>query len=153
MKHQKVIPCNSQSTNLLQHVKLKNSNMCQNKISKSMLNPYQSPQIVVINNYYSSNGSPEGIQQKTVKSNFIQDKKMDFKTNKANTLECGEIIRKDFNGNEIIRKGKHRISYIDKVSKNRFANIIEIESFKEFNKEEEDFDNKHNKGNSCCIMY
>ena len=153
MKQHKVIPCNSQSTNLLQHVKLKNTNMFPNKISKSMLNPYQSPQIVVINNYYSSNVSPERIQQKTVKSNFIPANVLDFHHNKEHLKQCGELIRKDFNGNEIIRKGKHRISYIDKVTKNRFANIIEIESFKEFNKEEDDIDNKHNNGNSCCIMY
>ena len=153
MKQQKVIPSNSQSTNVLQHVKLQNTNMFPNKISKSMLNPYQPPQIVVINNYYSSNISPEQIQTKTVKSNFTPSNVITFSPNKESLKQCGELIRKDFNGNEIIRKGKHRISYIDKVSKHRFANIIEIESFKEYNKEEDDIDNSHNNGNSCCIIY
>ena len=152
MKQQKIIPCNSQSTNVLQHVKLKNTNMFPNKISKSMLNPYQPPQIVVINNYYSSNISPEQIQPKTVKSNYTPSNVTPFSPNKEPLKQNGELIRKDFNGNEIIRKGKHRISYIDKVSKNRFANIIEIESFKEYNKEK-DIDHNYNNGNSCCIIY
>ena len=153
MKQHQLIPCNSQSTNVLQHVKLKNTNMFQNKISKSMLNPYQAPQIVVINNFYSSNGSPERIQQKAFRSNFPQEKRIDLQKVKENAKECCEVIRKDFNGNEIIRKGKHRISYIHKVTKHRFANIIEIESFKEFNKEDDDIDNRNNSGNSCCIVY
>lgn len=135
-------PSNSKSTNLLQHPILKNSCTFPQKISKSMLSPNQTPQIVVINNYYSAGGNTE--QKK--EGNSIQDKKVIDDG-------CKMKIRVDVNGNEIKKKGKHKVSFIDKVSKHRFVHVVEIESFKEFNKEEEELYVNKNHSNSCCGVF
>ena len=135
-------PSNSQSTNLLQHPILKNSCTFPQKISKSMLSPNQTPQIVVINNYYSASG---GTEQKK-EGNVLQEKKV--------SNECvKQKIRVDVNGNEIKKKGKHKVSFIDKISKNRFVHVVEIESFKEYNKEDEELYVNKNHSNSCCGVF
>ena len=106
-----------------------------------MLSPNQTPQIVVINNYYSAGG---GNAEQKKEGNSIQENKV---------INDGKMkIRVDVNGNEIKKKGKHKVSFIDKVSKHRFVHVVEIESFKEFNKEEELYVNK-NHNNSCCSVF
>ena len=58
--------------------------------------------------------------------------------------------RTDINGNLICKHGKQKISFIDKITNNKFVEIINVESFKEYNKMEEvsHFSNKNN----CCII-
>ena len=57
--------------------------------------------------------------------------------------------RYDIFGNLITPGGKQKISFIDKVTKNNFVEVIKIENFKEYNKMEEV---PHKSGNGCCLI-
>ena len=58
--------------------------------------------------------------------------------------------RRDRYGNLITKKGKQKVTFIDKVENKKFEVIVNIESFKEFNKTEE-FRSKH-VNNGCCYI-
>ena len=63
--------------------------------------------------------------------------------------------RKDAFGNEIKKKNKKkiRVSFIDELHEGQpLANIIDIESFKEYNKMNANKSNYNNKFNSCCVI-
>ena len=60
--------------------------------------------------------------------------------------------RVDKYGNPIIKNGKHRITFIDQISPAYFTNIIDIESFKEYNKMEV-IPTSKNAYNSCCYLF
>ena len=60
--------------------------------------------------------------------------------------------RKDKYGNLITKKGKQKISFLDKISAASLTNIINIESFKNYNKMEEITTNG-NSYNSCCSLF
>ena len=47
-------------------------------------------------------------------------------------------------------KIKKNVKFIDKITKNKWAEIINIESFKKYNKMEEVSDS--NNHNNCCII-
>ena len=53
-------------------------------------------------------------------------------------------------GNPIERNGKQKVTFIDRITKNNFIEVIKIESFKEYNKMEEVSNNKRN--NCCSIL-
>ena len=57
--------------------------------------------------------------------------------------------RYDIYGNLITHGGKHKISFIDRVSKSNIIEIIKIESYKEYNKMEEVAPKS---GNGCCFI-
>ena len=69
------------------------------------------------------------------------------KINKAKTFETGK--RTDRFGNMIIHGGNHKVTFIDRVSKNNFTEVVKVENFKEYNKME---DISNNKGNGCCYI-
>jgi hypothetical protein len=47
--------------------------------------------------------------------------------------------------------GKHKVTFIDRITKNNFSEVIKIESFKEYNKMEEISSNNRNQCLSCTI--
>ena len=49
----------------------------------------------------------------------------------------------------IIHGGKQKVTFIDKVSKSNFTDVVKIENFKQYNKMEEP---SNNQGNNCCII-
>ena len=53
-------------------------------------------------------------------------------------------------GTPIVRGGKHKVTFIDRITKNNFVEVIKIESYKEFNKMEEVSSN--NRKNYCCLL-
>ena len=69
------------------------------------------------------------------------------KINKAKTFETGK--RTDRFGNMIIHGGNHKVTFIDRVSKNNFTEVVKVENYKEYNKME---DSSNNKGNGCCLI-
>ena len=76
------------------------------------------------------------------KNNPIKNKK-----NKLNKDEKG--VRCDRLGNEIIRGGKYKVTFIDKVTKKNFSEVIKVENYKEYNKMEEP---NSSRGNGCCLL-
>ena len=60
--------------------------------------------------------------------------------------------RVDANGNDIVKGGKHRVTFIDKITQKSFYEVINIESFKEYNKMYENKSSSNNKFNSCCVI-
>ncbi len=69
------------------------------------------------------------------------------KINKAKTFDTGKRIDKF--GNIIIHGGNHKVTFIDRVSKNNFIEVVKVENYKEYNKMEE-ISNSH--GNACCCF-
>ena len=57
--------------------------------------------------------------------------------------------RMDRNNNPIIKGGKQKVTFIDKITNSNFTEVIKVESFKEYNKMEE-VSNSHK--NNCCIL-
>ena len=58
--------------------------------------------------------------------------------------------RLDRFGCPILKGGKQRVTFIDKITKTNFVEVIKIESFKEFNKMEE-IKSSH-QTNTCCVI-
>ena len=104
-----------------------------------------------------------------LKNNFINKPNEDFQNinnnsknfkDDFNNNQIKPIIKKvkTFNkekrtdkfGNTIIHGGKQKISFIDKISKNNFVEVIKIENYKQYNKMEEP---SNNKGNNCCLLF
>ena len=56
--------------------------------------------------------------------------------------------RLDMFGVPILKGGKQKVTFIDKITKTNFVEVIKIESFKEFNKMEEVKSSNHR--NTCC---
>ena len=46
---------------------------------------------------------------------------------------------------------KHGVTFIDKITKKRFVDVVDIESFKEFNIPE-DIEEEKKQKNSCCVI-
>ena len=57
--------------------------------------------------------------------------------------------RVDRFGNPITHAGKQKVTFIDRITKNNFIEVIKVESFKEYNKMEEVSSDKKN---NCCII-
>ena len=57
--------------------------------------------------------------------------------------------RVDRNNNPITKGGKQKVTFIDRITKNNFTEVIKVESFKEYNKMEE-VSSSHK--NNCCIL-
>jgi len=70
---------------------------------------------------------------------------------KLTEKEIAKGKRFDNYGNEITKNGKQKVTFIDKVKQVNFMDVIQIESFKEYNKAEEIKENK-NSYNSCCSL-
>ena len=58
-------------------------------------------------------------------------------------------VRRDRLGNEIFHGGKYKVTFIDKVTKKNFSEVIKVENYKEYNKMEEP---SSNRGNGCCLL-
>ena len=67
------------------------------------------------------------ISEKEILSNKTSQTYQSFNTSK----------RVDRNGNEICKNGKQKVTFIDNISNNKLVDIINIESFKQYNQVEE----------------
>ena len=52
-------------------------------------------------------------------------------------------------GTPISKGGKQKVTFIDRITKSNFIEVIKVDSFKEYNKMEEVSNNKRN---SCCMI-
>ena len=52
-------------------------------------------------------------------------------------------------GIPIARGGKQKVTFLDRITKSNFTEVIKVESFKEYNKMEEVTSNRRN---TCCII-
>ena len=104
-------------------------------------------------NNLNSNNNAKNITNKEINNNAnkndLDDKNnpTNIENNKVNKNEKG--IRHDRFGNEIFRGGKYKVTFIDKVTKKNFSEVIKVENYKEYNKMEEP---KSNRGNGCCFL-
>ena len=90
-------------------------------------------------NLFKSNPNLNKVKEKNINMNPIINKVKTF--NKDN--------RTDRFGNIIIHGGKQKVSFIDKISKNQFTEVVKVENFKEYNKMENISSNQRN---VCCIL-
>ena len=97
----------------------------------------------IINENKQNNNNNKNINDKQKKN--INNSKI----NKAKTFETGK--RKDRYGNMIIHGGKQKVTFIDRVSKNNFTEVVKVENYKEYNKMEEPTESG-SRGNICCLL-
>ena len=96
--------------------------------------------------------------------NNMSNKKTDVSNDNIKNKECikntltfskeqtkSRVIDKRYDafGNLITHGGKHKVTFIDKISKNYFTEVIKVENFKEYNKMEEVSPKEHN---GCCLL-
>ena len=74
-----------------------------------------------------------------------ENKLFDYKETENNIYEYSNKKRKDKLGNPIIKHGKQKVTF-----NNKFEEIIDIESYKEFNKTQEI--KNDNVYNNCCLL-
>ena len=92
-------------------------------------------------NNLNPNNNTKNITNKEIANNLnkndLDDKNnpTNNKNNKVNKNEKG--VRHDRLGNEIFRGGKYKVTFIDKVTKKSFSEVIKVENYKEYNKMEE----------------
>ena len=104
-------------------------------------------------NNLNPNNNTKNIANKEITNNLnknnLDDKNnpTNNKNNKLNKNEKG--LRRDRFGNGIFRGGKYKVTFIDKVTKKSFSEVIKVENYKEYNKMEEP---SSNKGNGCCLL-
>ena len=92
---------------------------------------------LVINNNNNTSKSKLNINNNIV---LIQNNNNNNKSNKK---------RFDHFGNLIKTNGKQKISFIDKISNKRFQEVIDIESFKQYNI----LDIPIKQRNTCCLIF
>ena len=106
------------------------------------LNPSGSPEIFTNNhNSVINNIIPENEVQSI--NNKKEDKIKENKLNSNNNNLKGKRV--DRSGNPIIKNGKKKVSFM-----NNLAEIIKIESYKEYNKMEEV--STSSQQNNCCVI-
>ena len=111
------------------------------------LNPSGNPEIFTNNhNSVINKIIPEDEIQSI--NNKKEDKKNENMLNYNNNNKKGKRV--DRFGNPIIKKGKQKVSFMDKMTSNNFAEIIKIESYKEYNKMEEV--STSSQQNNCCVI-
>ena len=103
------------------------------------------------NNNKKQNNDPVNLKIKSsISSKDIEKKpkciQIDSTLSKVKTFNKRRIDRF---GNMITHGGKQKVSFIDKVSKINFTEVVNIENYKEYNKMEEP---TINHGNGCCLL-
>ena len=104
-------------------------------------------------NNLNTNTNTKNIANKEITNNLNKNNLDDNnnptnnKNNKLNKNEKG--VRRDRCGNEIFRGGKYKVTFIDKVTKKNFSEVIKVENYKEYNKMEE---TSNSRGNGCCLL-
>ena len=106
----------------------------------------------IINKKSTEDIKIENKQNNNNNKNISDKQKMNInssKKNKAEVFETGK--RKDRYGNIIIHGGKQKVTFIDRVSKNNFTEVVKVENYKEYNKMEEQTESS-SRGNICCCF-
>jgi hypothetical protein len=94
-------------------------------------------------NNLNSNNNTKNITSKEITNNLNKNDLDDKNNNKNNKLNKNEKnIRRDRLGNEIFHGGKYKVTFIDKVTKKNFSEVIKVENYKEYNKMEEPSNNR-----------
>ena len=140
-----------------------------NKIISRAITVKTRPDTDTLNPSGSSNNLNSVLRNSTPKKNII--KKTETVKNKDNDQQNNGIItinkkindklslnknkldsngRTDRFGNKICKNGQQRVSFIDKISKNKISTVINVESYKKYNKMEEV--SLNNQQNNCCIL-
>ena len=101
-----------------------------------------------INQFSLNNFKPEQEIQKSKNNKSIKIKNNNKQSQKKDSIKNEKKV--NIYGNIMNIKIKKNVKFIDKITKNKLAEIINIESFKKYNKMEEVSDS--NNHNNCCII-
>ena len=100
-------------------------------------------------NFNKEISSKDNIQKEHNNKDTPQSLKNSINFCKAQTKSREIDKRYDIFGNLMQHKGNHHVSFIDRVSKNNFVEVIKIDNYKEYNKMEEIAPTN---GNGCCVI-
>ena len=87
------------------------------------------------------------ISNKNIENKKVKCLQIESKISKTKTFNKDR--RTDRFGNIIIHGGKQKVTFIDRVTKNNFTEVVKVENYKEYNKMEEP---TNNHGNGCCLL-
>jgi len=108
------------------------------------------------NSYTTKPSLNDNNNQSNIKDNNNSTKKIISNNSKFNLIQNNDKIikneRYDKYGNLIKKNGKQKITFLDKIEKKRIFEVIEIESFKEYNKLN-DIKFNNNGKNNCCVIF
>ena len=99
----------------------------------------------------------DSLLNKNIKLSINNAKTMKNKDCNSNTLKDNaknknpkhSLKRVDKFGNPIVHGGKHKVTFLDRVSKNNIIEVIKVDNYKEYNKMEEP---SSGSSNGCCII-
>ena len=81
----------------------------------------------------------------------INNLNTNIKKHNKNNLDLYFLPKRlDRFGCPITKGGKQRVTFIDKITKSNFYEVVKIESFKDYNKMEEIKSSNHT--NTCCVI-
>lgn len=123
-----------------------------NKIPKgnqSNAPTFKNNNIVVINNFINKRDYARRPSKRRT-SKVSLEKRVSFSAGKVSENK-NKSKRVDSKGNEIKKKGNQKIAFLDKISKKRLVDTVEIESYKEYNTVEENVNSSTH--HSCCSVY
>ena len=93
------------------------------------------------------------IKEISSNDNSKNERKMSLNINNKNNNKNIDFYflpkRVDRYGTPISHNGKQKVTFIDRITKTKFAEVITVESFKEFNKMEEVSGTRKN---NCCMI-
>ena len=119
----------------------------QNKSSGTHKSPKDSKEMM-INQLSLNNLTPEQEIKRTENTKSYEIKNIDKLNQNNNSFKNEKRVNRFENTNNI--KIRKNVKFIDKMTKNKLVEIINIENFKQYNKMEEiSFSNNHN---NCCII-
>ena len=93
------------------------------------------------------------IKEITSNDNSKNERKMSLNINNKNNNKNIDLYflpkRVDRFGTPISHNGKQKVTFIDRITKKNFVEVIKVESFKEYNKMEEV---SNTRKNNCCLI-
>ena len=133
---------------------LENANLANNKLNSVLKKMNEENCVQYIKIPKTETAKIEDYANKEIDPNDKNKDKLYLKTNiNKNTNKNIDLYflpkRVDRFGEAITHGGKQKVTFIDRITKNNFVEVIKIESFKEYNKMEEV---SSHKTNNCCLI-
>ena len=133
---------------------LDNPNLAYNNLNSVLKNMKEDNVVKYIKIPKTETTRIEDYANKQIKPDDDKNQDKHLKTNiNVNTKTNIDLYflpkRVDRYGEPITHGGKQKVTFIDRITKNNFAAVIKIESFKEYNKMEEV---SSHKTNNCCLI-
>ena len=118
--------------------------------------PQNGDAFIKFNRFNTKNQKEDSLMKKNIKLTVNNDQATKNNQNsnsvkdiKKNKNPKHSLKRVDKFGNPIVHGGKHKVTFLDRVSKNNIIEVIKVDNYKEYNKMEEP---SSSNSNGCCLI-